>query len=213
VHGAVRSTRTSDVTCSRMPEIPNLKWYSSFSKKRGVAIRCPFATVEACPRYYQSLSLLGSAGGTRIPQVEDERLLENWKKSDLWPRTEELATAIAGADGKRSKFTNFCPEVAFDRFGYFATCLGRYGDEIDIGLAHEQLGNGKAPPGDPRWSWASTQAQHYTECPIYAVLDHRTKASGFSSKPSEPWWRRHLAELIVGVVVALVTILVGKLLT
>ena len=97
---------------SRMPKIPDLKWYASVSEKRGVAVRCPFATVEACPRFYQSLSLLGNAGSTKIPQAEDERLLEKWKKSDLWPRTEELATSIAGADGKRSMFSNFCPEVA-----------------------------------------------------------------------------------------------------
>ncbi len=193
-----------------MPEIPDLKWYASVSEKRGVAVRCPFATVEACPRYYQSLSLLGNAGSTKIPQTEDERLLEKWKKSDLWPRTEELATSIAGADGKRSIFSNFCPEVAFDRFGYFATDLARYGDEIDINIAHEQLGKQKAPPGDPRWSWASTREQHYTECPIHAVLDHRAKAREPSSEPPEPWWRKHLGEMIVGIVVAIVGILVGK---
>ena len=77
-------------------------------------------------------------------------------------------------------------------------------------LAHQQLGKEKARPGDPRWSWASTRAQHYTECPIYAVLDRRAKTSGSSSELPEPWWRKHLAELIVGVVVAIVGILVGK---
>lgn len=193
-----------------MADIPDLKWYARVSEERGVAVRCPFATVEACPRYYQSLSLLGNAGSTNIPQAEDERLLEKWKKSDLWPRTEELATAIAGAPGKPSMFSNFCPEVAFDRFGYFTTYLGRYGDEIDIGLAHEHLGKQNAPPGDPRWAWASTRAQHYTECPIYAVLDRRAKAINSPSQSPESWWKKHLAELIVGVIVAVVGVLVGK---
>lgn len=193
-----------------MPVIPDLKWYASASEKKGVPVRCPFATVEACPRYYQSLSLLGSAGSTKIPQAEDERLLEKWKKSDLWPRTEELATSIVGFSGKPSMFSNFCPEVAFDRFGYFATYLTRYADEIDFGHAHERLEKEKTPAGDPRWAWASTQEQHYTECPIYAVLDHRAKAGGPSTQSPEPWWRKHLAELIVGVVLIFVSLLVGK---
>ena len=197
-----------------MPEIPDLRWYASVSEGKGIAIRCPFATVEACPRYYQSLSLLGEAGSTKISKAEDDRLLAKWKKSDLWPRTAELATSIMGPDGNPSMFSNFCPEVLFDRFGHFATYLARYADEIDIAMAHEQLGKEKAPAGDPRWSWASSQAQHYSECPIYAVLAHRAETVGISSpRIPEPWWRKHLAELVTAVVVAIVTILVTKALS
>jgi len=57
-----------------MTDIPNREWYANLSRERGVAFRCPFATVESCPRYYQSLSLLGKAGSTKIPEAEDERL-------------------------------------------------------------------------------------------------------------------------------------------
>lgn len=57
-----------------MTEIPNREWYAKLSQERGVAFRCPFATVEACPRFYQSLSLLGETGSTKISEAEDERL-------------------------------------------------------------------------------------------------------------------------------------------
>lgn len=136
----------------------------------GVPPRCPFATVESCPRFYQSLSLLGSAGSTAIESSEDKRLLEKWEKSDLWPKTMEQETIIYG----NSKFFDkFCPEVAFERFGYFVSHLGRYSDEIDHDLAHEKLGKIGAPSEDYRWAWSSVTSMHYTECPLYSVLFYR----------------------------------------
>ena len=132
--------------------------------------RCPFATVETCPRFYQSLSLLGSAGSTAIDSSEDKRLLEKWKSTDIWPKTREQETIIYG---NNKFFGNFCPEVAFDRFGYFASYLGRYSDELDHDLAHKQLGEGGAPSEDYRWAWSSVTPMHFTECPLYSVLLYR----------------------------------------
>lgn len=188
-----------------MTEIPNREWYAGFSRERGVAFRCPFATVESCPRFYQSLSLLGEAGSTKIPDAEDQRLLKHWKSSDLWPRTDEQATGLFGGNlGNPSIYSNFCPEVTFERFGYFASSLTRYADEIDSGFAHERLAKEGAPPGHPRWSWESCAGQHFTECPIYAVLSHRSKSP---QSKAEPWWRKYLAEIVVAVVIAMVGII------
>ena len=39
---------------------PNIEWYLSISRKREVEPRCPFATVESCPRYFSSLSCSGT---------------------------------------------------------------------------------------------------------------------------------------------------------
>ena len=153
--------------------VPDMEWSAALSAKRGVAVRCPFATVEACPRYYQSLSLLGQAGSTKIPEEEGRRLQKKWEKSDLWPRTDEQATGLYKFDDKPKVFSRFCPEVMFDRFGYFASGLATYSDEIDVGLAHEQLEKERAARNDPRWSWSSCEAQHYTECSLYAVLQNR----------------------------------------
>jgi len=194
-----------------MVEVPDLSCYSQISKERGVAVRCPFATVEVCPRYYQSLSLLGEAGSTKIPLGEDARLLAKWRTSDLWPRTAEQATSLFGPAGNPHRFNNFCPEVIFERFGYFATYLAQYADEIDMALVHDRLSKGSAPANDPRWSWASVSGQHYTECPVYAVLAHRAKAVDPSSQQAHlPWWRKYLVELIVGLIVAVVGGLVLK---
>lgn len=195
-----------------MNEIPDLQWCSERSKSKGIAIRCPFATVESCPRYYQSVSLLGNAGSTAIPIDEDERLFAKWKASELWPRSAEYETSISGWEGKASHFSNFCPEVAFDRFGYFATYLGRYADEIDSDAGHDRLTLMNVPPNDPHWSWASISPQHYTECSIYSVLMHRAKTKGqFDIKPEPPWWRRHLREIILGVVITVIGGLLLKL--
>lgn len=187
-----------------MTNIPNREWYAKLSQERGVDFRCPFATVEACPRYYQSLSILGEAGSTKIPESEDKRLLKHWEKSDLWPRTDEQATSLFGEPGKPSIYSNFCPEVTFSRFGYFATSLTKYADEIDSGFAHERLAQDSAPTGDPRWSWESCAGQHFTECTYYAVLMHRSK----NRQPeTEPWLHKYLVQIIVAVVVAVIGII------
>ena len=114
------------------------------------------------PRFYQSLSLLGSAGSTEIEPKKDERLLEKWKKSDLWPVTREQETSIAGERGNPYSFSNFCPEVAHDRFGFFASFLSYYADEIDREIAHKDLIKEGALRGDWRWAWAYASPMHYT---------------------------------------------------
>ena len=150
--------------------IPDLRWYIEISRERGASPRCPFATSERCPRYFQSLSLLGEAGSTKIEPDEDERLFQAWKRTDLWPKTAEYETSLFGPVGEEKHFANFCPEVAHDRFGYFASFLGRYADELDSGPAHDRLYRDKVPKEDPRWAWSSISPMHYTECPLYSPL-------------------------------------------
>ena len=197
-----------------MEPTADLKWYLGISAGRGVHGRCPYATVETCSRFYQSLSLLGEAGSTPIPKDEDDRLLAAWEKSDLWPRTKEQGTSISGADGNISTFSNFCPEVAFDRFGYFATFLARYSDGIDSGLAHERLEALRAPAAHQQWSWEHATAQHFTDCPLYSVLRSRPHTLVSTPEPPKPspWWREHLWKLITAGVVAIIGI-VAKFVT
>jgi hypothetical protein len=190
-------------------EMPNAEWYVRRSQSCASPVHCPFATVEACPRYYQSRSLIGEAGSTKIPKKEDQRLLKYWKRSDLWPRTTEQATAIAGESGNPAIFSKFCPEVIGERFGYFATSLTRYANELDVHLAHERLSKEGVPEGRPDWSWSSCMPLHFTECSVYSVLSYR--AAAVRQADAQPWWREHLAKIVVAVLTAIATALITKL--
>ena len=183
--------------------IPDLNWYLAISKKNNGSPRCPFATVESCPRFYQSLSLLGSAGSTSIDQAEDKRLLEKWKSSDLWPKTREQETSISG---NNKFFDQFCPEVAFERFGYFASYLGRYSDELDHDLAHKKLGEIGASSKDYRWAWSSVAPMHFTECPLYSVLLHRRNSTITSTEKEnrDEWYKRPFGMLIIGITITVI---------
>src|SRR5271166_50761 len=154
---------------------PDMDWYLNLSRERGTTPRCPFASVERCPRYYESLSLLGEAGSTKIPADDDARLKALWEKSDLWPRTAEGGTSIFGTDGRTSAFSNFCPEVSYDRFHLFASGLYRHADEIDVESAHRELGRSGVPGTHWRWLWAGISPMHFTECPLYSPLTHGTR--------------------------------------
>lgn len=150
---------------------PDLKWYAEISASKNLSPRCPFASVHRCPRYYQSIALLGEVGvTTSMEPEEDQRLLEKWKLSDLWPVTKEQATQVMGPEGKPSLFFNFCPEVSFDRFGWFASNLSYHADEIDVDVAHRNLADEGATAHDWRWVWSLAAAMHYANCPLYSPL-------------------------------------------
>ena len=152
---------------------PDLEWYTAISAQRGTLPRCPYANVYRCPRFYQSIGLLGRTGiSTQIDQDIDEKLFEEWKKNEHWPVVREHETSISGGDGEHSGFHNFCPEVSFDVFGFFASFLHRYADEIDRDHAHSQL-KGR----DWRWYWSSLTPRHYTDCPYFSLLSEASSAA------------------------------------
>jgi hypothetical protein len=181
------------------PTAPDLEWYKSVSAKHGGPPRCPFAHVRRCPRYFYSLSLLGEYGSTKIPPAEDEALMKFWTRSDAAPITLEQEPGVSSSGDRMLGISNFCPEVTYDRFGWFASYLHRYADEIDLDLAHEQLGKMHAPADDPRWAWSSTMPMHYTDCPQYSLLLRVHPASTETAsadwpvpnddQPSKPWRR------------------------
>ena len=150
---------------------PDIRWYLSRSAKLNLPPRCPYASVSRCPRHYQSLSLLGNVGiTTSLQEKIDRRLLRKWGKSDLWPVIDEQATSVMGPPADPHLFSHFCPEVAYDRFGYFAHYLARYADGIDLGVAHRKLGSTRAKSDDWRWTWSSLSPMHYSECPLYSLI-------------------------------------------
>jgi len=178
-------------------------WHQSVSENKSLPLRCSFATAERCPRYYQSLSLFPQLGGTAMDPKEDERLLEKWKKSDLWPRVDEHATSVSSSGEKLISISNFCPELTFDRYGYFCSSLGAYADELDSGLAQERLHKEGVGTNDTRWYWAHSYRMHFSECPLYSLLANTQDPNQETNEPKQvvaSWWKEHLIQIIVAIV-------------
>jgi hypothetical protein len=114
---------------------------------------------------------LKETGATSIDPSADSTLFQCWRQSPLWPLIAEQTTSVCGGpDGPAAILSNFCPEVSYDRFGLFASHLARYADQLDIDMAHKSLAERAAPREDWRWQWASVRPQHYSECPLYSLL-------------------------------------------
>ena len=92
-----------------------------------------------------------------IIQKKTKNCLNIGKVAIFGKRLEEYATSILEHPENHIYSPIFVPEVTFDRFGYFASFLPRYADEIDIGIAHERLGIQRASSND--WRWAGRQSQ------------------------------------------------------
>jgi hypothetical protein len=163
--------------------IPDFEWYAGESTKRGTATpRCPFGSAERCPRYHHSLAMLRNAGFAQTDVHDDARLDQRWRQLGLMPKIAGQATGVTSSEdqfGERKThgYSNFCPEVSYDSFGYFASSLYRYADEIDSDCAHARLGKMSVPRSDWRWAWASVRAMHYSECPLYSILSAHSAAA------------------------------------
>ncbi len=113
---------------------------------------------------------MGKFGGmTQMePELED-KLSAKWAKSELSPVVREQEPSAFGIENNKS-FSGLCPEVAYDRFGWFASGLYTYTDEIDVEGAHARLGRSGDRGETWRWSWSGITPMHYTECPTYSLL-------------------------------------------
>lgn len=152
---------------------PDIPWATRESVRKGIPLRCPFASVDLCPRYFLSTAMLGESGvTTKIEETEDKRLQAKWNKHPCWPRTMEQEPGVSSRDGDPRSFHHFCPEVMYDTFGVFATSVSSYPDELDRDLAHESLGKRNVKGNDWRWRWSALTKMHYSECPLYAPLMH-----------------------------------------
>ena len=167
--------------------IPDINWVKTISSEKEIAPRCPFASVELCPRYFFSTSLLGSAGiTTKIEGNKDKQLQSKWGKSDLAPATLEKDTMISG---NNKSYNRFCPEVVYDVFGIFASDFARHTDEIDSDRAHRELGAMSAPPNHWRWQWSYVVPLHYSDCSLFSILKNKmvekeSESDVFDIKPN-----------------------------
>ncbi len=159
---------------------PGIDFYTSISKKEGTTPSCPYASAHRCPRYYSSLSLLSHDGSTSIDPQQDKELEKKWEKSDLWPVVLEQTPGILEGEKKADIYLNFCPEVSFDKHGFFASELYSYADEIDLQIANKELKRQEAPKTDWRWYWSNLVPMHYLECPLFSLL------KGNNKQPNKP---------------------------
>jgi len=153
-------------------------WYSEESRKRKLPPRCPIASSDLCPRYYQSIALLGNAGvTTTVPEDRVVLLDRKWKPFE--PIIDEESPSYSKVGDKLLSISHFCPEVTYEMFGYFGSGLYGYGDEIDRGVAQKAYEREGIPERfDP--AWASMTPRHYTECREYSI--HANFAVGKLSK-------------------------------
>ncbi|MBA6101717.1 hypothetical protein [Pseudomonas monteilii] len=159
--------------------VPDLSWYQSKSSERNAPTSCPYANVHKCPRYYASIYMLGEARvTTSISDNKVEALDAFWKESGLLPVIEEEDTGISGSNGKTTSFSNFCPEVSFTYFNYYASYLGRYVDETDKDCGH-RTAERENIPGNWRYEWGFLTECHYLDCAVYnKVEDFNSKGIG-----------------------------------
>ena len=176
-----------------------LQWYMALGTAEGMSKHCPYATLKRCPRYYQSIDLVGEVG-IAVPMTEEATLdhLRYWKASDLWPHSVEMATYVT-----ESAFSNFCPEVTLRYFDVAADHLASHGDEFDKEARHSRLKGENVPAGSPRWAW-DFRPQHYSECSLYSILSLR---NGQVDEIRASWISRHAGAIISALLLALGTII------
>ncbi len=159
--------------------VPDSSWYRAKSSESGAACSCPYANVHKCYRYYASIYMLGEV--QMITSISDEKkseLEEFWKQSDLVPVIAEEDTGVGGSEGSASSFSNFCPEVTYTYFGYYASYLARYVDEIDKDIGQRVAGR-EGVEDDWRYEWGFLTACHFLDCSVYnQVNDFNSKGIG-----------------------------------
>jgi hypothetical protein len=84
------------------PQIPNFEWYSSQSRIWKLTPRCPIASSELCPRYYDSLYLLADMKVVTPISEEDKTRLNNKWKPFAFTIDEESPTAFG--DGREYSY-------------------------------------------------------------------------------------------------------------
>lgn len=151
--------------------VPDSSWYRAKSSEAGAACSCPYANVHKCHRYYASIYMLGEV--QMITSIGDEKkseLDEFWKQSDLVPVIAEDDTGVGGSEGRPSSFSNFCPEVTYTYFRYYASYIARYVDEIDKDVG-QRVAEIEGIENDWRYEWGFLTACHFLDCSVYNQVD------------------------------------------
>jgi len=160
-------------------ENPDLEWYKKISAKNKVPPRCPYTMLYTCPIYFGSIALLRNIGATELDKNEEEKLIKYWKDRELNPSLlEETPSMLHHKTKGFSSLNNFCPEVIYLRFGYFASYISNFEDETDQAIRHFDLKKRDITLHSWAWNWSNLRAKHYTDCRLYSILSNEKKIKG-----------------------------------
>jgi hypothetical protein len=160
--------------------VPDSSWYKTKSLEADVPLKCPYANVHKCHRYYSSISMLGRVNIiTSISDNKEAELDSHWKESGLLPVIAEDDTGIYGDKTESILFSNFCPEVSFTYFSYYASYLAKYADQIDKDCGY-RIAEREKIANDWRYNWASITACHFLDCSVYSQV-HEFNSKGIGN--------------------------------
>lgn len=148
--------------------VPNKEWLERESEKRGVQMTCPFANSHKCPRYFDSLVLLSRANVIAgVPQDKEEELEYFWKNTSFSALCdEETPTIYRTKFGGVSAVHNFCPEVSYKHFYYYADHMQKYIDELDQEVGH-RIAERDNLDNDWKFTWMDLSPRFYSDCEVF----------------------------------------------
>lgn len=171
--------------------IPDSLWYRRKSSEKNAPVSCPYANIHKCPRYYASMYMLGKAGIiTSIDATKKTSLDIFWADSGILPVIAEEETSISGFQGSWSAFSNFCPEVTFAYFHYYASYLAKYVDEIDSDCGR-RIAEVEKKPNDWRYEWGFISSCHFLDCSVY------NQVHNFNSSKTDEYLLSHHNQIFV----------------
>lgn len=151
--------------------VPDSAWYRAKSACANAPLKCPYANVKKCYRYYESIYMLGEA--QLITSISDDKKVELetfWSEKNLRPVIAEESTEISGSVGRWTSFSNFCPEVSFTYFGLYASFLAKYVDDIDKDIG-QRAAERDGINNDWRYQWGFLSECHFLDCSAYNQVD------------------------------------------
>lgn len=155
-------------------ENPDINWYEKTSSSKSLPQRCPYATIKLCPKYFFSYSLCAKVGSTsKLSNKDDYEVMKFWESTNYLPMIAESEPTISGNDIKN--YRNYCPEVLYTLFGYFASSVHHFNDEIDQQIAEIRLTKIKADRNNWRWYYSSIIPLHYSDCEYFSLIKRNDK--------------------------------------
>ncbi|WP_156516968.1 hypothetical protein [Delftia sp. GW456-R20] len=159
--------------------IPNSSWHAEKSKEKKVQNYCSYAALNKCHRFYESIYLLTKKGVIAgLDNDAIDKLDKYWEGKSLIPLIEEERTSVTGNVGKISSMSNFCPEVTHKYYGYYASYMSKYVDDIDA-ASGERRAVADDLKDDWRFLWQFVVACHYLDCSVFnQVKEFNLKTGG-----------------------------------